>query len=222
MNKSNASPELTNQILEIKNCMNTQRTNFEVSHVHITKYWLLGFIEGDGSFSLGRANLSPTFSIKLTESQLPLLIEIKKYLESNLGFDNYSVQKLEFSSIIAIGKGKAVNNCKPLATLTIINIHVLNNYFMPFFEECEFISKKGKDFNDLKIICQAIYTGAYRVKRIKDLILKLSLTMNNYRLSTFTGKVEQMSLSEIKEIIEAETTIEHLNDGTQIDIETKN
>lgn len=221
INKSHLSPELTNQILEIKNGMNTQRTSFEVSHVYITKYWLLGFIEGEGSFSLGRANLSPTFSIKLTESQLPLLIEIKKYLESNLGFDNYSVQKLEFSSVMAIGKGKAVNNCKPLATLTIINIHVLNNYFIPFFEECEFISKKGKDFNDLKIICKAIYIGAYRVKRIKDLILKLSLTMNKYRLSTFTGKVEQISLSEIKEITEAKATIEHLNDGTQIDIETK-
>jgi hypothetical protein len=78
------------------------------------------------------------------------------------------MQKLNSSSIISIGKNKAVNNSKPLATLTIKNIHFLNNYFIPFFNECEFISKKGLDFNDFKIICNAVYIGAYRVERIKN------------------------------------------------------
>lgn len=219
--RTNLSKELINQILELKNSMNTQRTNFELSQINISKSWLLGLIEGDGSFSLNRVNLEPVFSIKLTESQLPLLVEIKKYLENNLGFDQYSMQKLNSSSIISIGKSKAVNNSKPLATLTIINIHVLNNYFIPFFNECKFISKKGLDFNDFKIICNAIYIGAHRVKYIKDLIIKLSYTMNNYRLSTFLGKIEPISLSEINEIINAKATIEYLNDGLQIDIETK-
>jgi LAGLIDADG endonuclease len=119
--------------------MNTKRTNFELLQVNISKSWLLGFIEGESSFSLNRANLYPIFSIKLTESQLPLLIEIKKYLENNLGFDPYSKQKLNYYSIIAIGKTKGVKNSKPFVTLIIINIHVLNNYFIPFFNECEFI-----------------------------------------------------------------------------------
>jgi Cytochrome c oxidase subunit III/LAGLIDADG endonuclease len=220
-NRTKLSKELINQILNLKNNMNTKRTNFELLQVKISKSWLLGFIEGDGSFSLNRANLYPIFSINLTESQLPLLIEIKKYLENNLGFDAYSKQKLNSSSIIAIGKTKGVNNSKPFVTLIIINIHVLNNYFLPFFNECEFISKKGLDFNDFKIISKAIYIGAHRVKHIKDLIIKLSYTMNNYRLSTFLGKVESINLSEINEIIKAKATIEYLNDGLQIDIETK-
>jgi hypothetical protein len=120
-----------------------------------------------------------------------------------------------------IGNGKAVNNSKPLATLTIKNIEFLNNYFVPFFSECKFISKKGLDFNDFKIICKAIYIGGYRIEKIKNLILKLSLTMNNYRLSTYLGKVEPISTSEINEILNAKATIEHLNDGRLIDIETK-
>lgn len=128
--------------------MNTQRTNFELSQINISKSWLLGFLEGDGSFSIYRRTLEPVFSIKLTESQLPLLIEIKNYLENNLGFDQFSIQKLNLSSIIYIGKNKAVNNSKPLATLTIINKHVLNNYFIPYLNECKFISKKGLDFNE--------------------------------------------------------------------------
>jgi len=165
--------------------------------------------------------MTPVFSIKLTESQLPLLIEIKKYLENNLGFDEYSKQKLICSSVISIGKGKAVNNCKPLATLTIKQVPVLNNYLLPFLSECDFISKKGLDFKDFKIICKAIYIGAYRIEKIKDLIIKLSYTMNNYRLSTFVGKIESISLSEINELINAKATIEYLDDGLQLDIETK-
>lgn len=221
INRTDLSKELINKILDIKNNMNTQRTNFELSQVIISKSWLLGFIEGDGSFSLSRTTIEPVFSIKLTESQLPILIEIKKYLENNLGFDSYSMQKLNSSSIISIGKNKAVNNSKPLATLTIKNIHFLNNYFIPFFNECEFISKKGLDFNDFQIICNAVYIGAYRVERIKNFIIKLSFTMNNYRLSTYLGTVEPISISEINEIINAKATIEHLSDGRQIDIETK-
>ena len=219
--RTGLSKELISQILDLKNIMNTQRTNFKLSQFIISKSWLLGFIEGDGSFSLRRTTIDPVFSIKLTESQLPLLIEIKKYLKNNLGFDTYSMQKLNSSSIISIGESKAVNNSKPLATLTIKNIHVLNNYFIPFFNECEFISKKGLDFNDFKIICKAVYIGAYRVKIIKDLIIKLSFTMNNFRLSTYLGTVEPMSIHEKYEIINAKATIEHLSDGRQIDIETK-
>jgi hypothetical protein len=76
--------------------------------------------------------MEPVFSIKLSESQLSLLNAIKEYLKNNLGLDTYSLNKLEYSSVISIGKGKAVNNSKPLATLTIKNTHFLNNVFMPF------------------------------------------------------------------------------------------
>lgn len=135
--RTNLTKELINQILELKNNMNTKRTNFKMSQVIISKSWLLGFIEGDGSFSLNRIIIEPVFSIQLTESQLPLLLEIKKYLENNLGFDSYSIYKLNNSSIISIGKSKAVNNSKPMVSLKIKNIHILTNYLIPFFSECE-------------------------------------------------------------------------------------
>jgi hypothetical protein len=70
------------------------------------------------------------------------------------------MQKLN-SSIIAIGKNKAINNSKPLATLTIkktYNFKIITLY--PFKMRREFISKKGLDFNDFKIICKAINIGA--------------------------------------------------------------
>lgn len=226
--------ELINQILDIKNNMNNSsggRKNLEISllslgntggyEFNISKEWLLGFIEGDGSFSLSRKTMEPVFSIKLSESQLFLLNAIKEYLKNNLGLETYSLNKLGYSSVISIGKGKAVNNSKPLATLTIKNTHFLNNVFIPFFDENKFISKKGLDFKDFKIICHAIFIGAYRRERIKGLLIKLSMTMNNFRLSTYEGEKVKISLAEIHEILDASETIVHLSDGRELDINTK-
>lgn len=165
--------------------------------------------------------MEPVFSIKLSESQLFLLNAIKEYLKNNLGLETYSLNKLGYSSVISIGKGKAVNNSKPLATLTIKNTHFLNNVFIPFFDENKFISKKGLDFKDFKIICHAIFIGAYRRERIKGLLIKLSMTMNNFRLSTYEGEKVKISLAEIHEILDASETIVHLSDGRELDINTK-
>ena len=49
--------ELADRIIELKNSMNTKRTNTILPKEHkitITKSWLLGFIEGDGSFFISR------------------------------------------------------------------------------------------------------------------------------------------------------------------------
>lgn len=76
----------------------------------------------------------------------------------------------------------------------------------------EFITKKGKDFLDFKIICKAVYTGAYYRQEIKSLILKLSYTRNNLRLSSYSGSLESLSQDERDLLINARPTIEHLND----------
>jgi hypothetical protein len=106
INRSKLTEELIFNLLDLKDNNNSKRTNFDmpVNHTCITKNWLLGFIEGDGSFSLGRDKLEPVFSIKLTENQSPVLIKIKEYLENNLGFDKYSIFKLKCSSIWALHK----------------------------------------------------------------------------------------------------------------------
>ena len=52
--KNLKADKVKDKILELKNKMNTNRIHFdrpENSKIVITKSWLLGFIEGDGSFS---------------------------------------------------------------------------------------------------------------------------------------------------------------------------
>jgi hypothetical protein len=160
------------------------------------------------------------FGLVLTERQLPVLEKIKEFLSNNLGFDSYSLFKLNFSSAISITHQKARNNSKASVLILIKNIHILNNYFVPYLSDMQFITKKGKDFEDFKLICRLLYTGAHKDNDIKSLILKLSLTMNNYRLSTSSERVEPLSSSEIDTLVNAVPLVEHLEDGRQRDLST--
>lgn len=226
LNRDKNLNPVNNKILELKNKMNTNRIHFdrsENSKIIITKNWLLGFIEGDGSFFLRRDTLTPTFSIELSGVQLPVLVKIKEFLESSaLGFDTYSLYKLKNSSTIAINLNKArSSNGKSSVSLIIKNIYFLNNYLIPLFANRKFLTKKGEDFHDFQIICQNIYVGAHRKEEIRSLILNLSNTMNNFRLSTYKGAVKSLSLEEIEKLLSTTPTVEYLLDGRVIDSATK-
>jgi len=166
--------------------------------------------------------LRPTFSVENTGVQLPVLLKIKEFLESSLGFDKYSLYKIKNSSIISITtvKSRRVNS-RSSVFLSINNINVIYNYLIPFFSDVEFLTKKGKDFHAFKIISKAVYEGAYRIEEIRSLILKLSNTMNNFRLSTYKGVVQYLNKEELNKLITAAPTIERLIDGRVRDKITK-
>jgi hypothetical protein len=179
--------DLISKILNLKEGMNNGRTEFNMPDNHqikITDYWLLGLIEGEGTFSIAREKLRPIFQLLFTAAQRPLLEEIKNYLINNLGFDRFSLWKLNNSSIIGIYEMKPKGNSKPTVCLEIRNINVLHNYFIPFLTNLSFLTKKRLDFADFTLICKALYAGAHKNSKIKELIIKLSLGMNDFRLST--------------------------------------
>ena len=222
----NLNPDsIKDRILRLKNNMNTNRILFdrpENSKIVITKSWLLGFIEGDGSFFLRRDNLTPIFSLENSAVQLPVMLKIKEFLEASLGFDTFSLYKVKNTNTIAIASIKARTiNSKSTVSITIQNINVLNNYLIPFFENEEFLTKKGKDFYDFKIICKVIYKGGHRIEKIRALILNLSNTMNNFRLSTYNGEVKDLTQEDLEILLNAEATIIRLSDGRVIDSSTK-
>ena len=213
---------LIDQLLTFKKGMNKNRINFNFPKDHnivISDYWLLGLIEAEGSFYLDRSKFQPTFIIGLSKVERPVIEKIKEYLENNLGFDKYSMFKLKNSSAIAIIGNEEIDNARLLIRFRISNTNILTNYFIPFFNNMIFITKKSKDFNDFKIICNAIYNGVHRDEEIKSLILKLSYTMNNYRLSSNSDpeKISHLSKESLDRIINAKPSITHLSDGRQLD-----
>ena len=120
----------------------------------------------------------------MTADQKPLMIAIKKYLTERLCFDVYSLFKLNNSELISINDVASKDNAKPQVFIGIENIRILMNYLLPYLKSLHFLTKKFKDFKDLILICYVIYHKLYRNIEIRDLILKLSYNMNNFRLSS--------------------------------------
>lgn len=114
---------------------------------------------------------------------------------------------------------KAVKKSKPLVGLYINNLHFINNYLLPFFNSGKFFSKKYKDLKDFNIITTAIYRGTHLNKSLKSTILKLSYTMNNFRLSS--NEIGYISEAEKDFLINAKPSIEHLNDGRELNISSQ-
>lgn len=198
--------ELSSKILKLKLGMNKGRNEFSMPDNHkikITKHWLLGLIEGEGSFSITKDKLRPNFQILFTAAQRPLLEAIKKFLISNLGFDRFSLWKIVNSSIIGICEMKAKGNSKPTVSLEIRDIRVLHNFFLPFLSSMSFISKKRLDF---VLICRVLFVGGQKDSKIKEIIKKLLLTMNDFRLSSYKGVQHKALTSEELTLLKEVTT----------------
>src|SRR5690606_14911605 len=95
---------------------------------------------------------------------------------------------------------KARGGSKPAVRFIIKNLYILHNYFLPFFDRNEFLTKMGKDYSDLKLICNLKYNGAHCDEEIAGLLLKLSYTMNNFRLSNAKEEVEPLSNEEVEKL----------------------
>lgn len=89
-NRDQLNDELVSEILKIKNQMNNSRTNyiFPAEHqIRITSYWLLGFVEGEGSFNVSRKKMEPAFVVALNDKEFPVIRKIREFLLENLRFD---------------------------------------------------------------------------------------------------------------------------------------
>lgn len=206
------SPDLINKLLKIKEGINKGRsadqTVMPKEHkINITGYWLAGLIDGEGSFSMTRGRqLRLCFQLLFTASQKPLLEAIKTFLVNNLELDEFSLWKIANSSIIGIFEIKAKGNSKPTVCLEIRNISFLHNCFIPFLSNFPLLSKKSLDFSDFILICQAIYRGGHKDDLIRELLVRLSLRMNDYRLSTFEGESKSsLSSEEFAKLLAAST-----------------
>lgn len=182
----------------MKNKMNKNRTNFlmDINHINTTNYWLLGLIEREGYIHIWRNDIIPVFSLVMTKIQLSVFYKIREFLFNNLGFNSNDKIKLKNSSAISINIQKVRNNSKENIVLMIKNINIIYNYLIPFLERLKFFSKKSKDFEDFKIISKIVYYRAHKKEDIKSLILRLFYSMNNFRLSTYNGKIPKDYLNE--------------------------
>lgn len=141
----NSREQNINKIISLKESMNRKRIDYllPLDHIKITSYWLLGLIEGEGSFHLIRASLAPSFSLSLTAvRRKPVLEKIKEFLLLQL--DEYSLIKAVNTKLINISSEPASGNTKAKVKILVNQIDYINNIFIPFLDGLQFQSEARK------------------------------------------------------------------------------
>ena len=191
------SLELREKLIELKDQMNKNRIDFNQPKGHsiyITPYWFLGFVEGDGYFSVNPKTCTLKFGIGQSSQEIGVLEAIQKFL---LGLPGKYTIKRSNSNLVKL---EAYNQAKgrdhrPMAYITVNQTDFLTNVLIPFFDNLIWLSKKKKDYQDWRLILFILKQGKHFTDEGKKVISLIAKRMNNYRLSTVPKRDDPLGVS---------------------------
>ena len=185
--KNNNNNDLIEKILSIKNSVNRKRISFTQPKNHkiiITPYWLLGFIEGEGTFFV-RKTIALGFGISQTKSELNVLETIKIFLLNLPGVMDLNINKENTKVVQCYIESKAKNErSKPMVNIRITDLNYIKKVLVPFLNNLTWFSKKEQDYKDWKIILAFICEGKHFTKEGEEVIYLINRGMNIRRLTT--------------------------------------
>lgn len=187
-NTIDSRDDVLSTIDKIKEGMNKGRSYeiYDSNNTNITIYWLLGFIEGEGSFNVVKDEFITTFSLGQVSKDRPLLEKIVEFLISYAG--KFYIKK---NSIGIYDKTKDnFINQNPYSEIRSSNLDFLRKVLVPLLKDLHWLSKKHKDFVDWTFILELKAAGLHKTPEGKEIILKLCSQMNNNRLSTNNSNIE--------------------------------
>ena len=208
--KNKNSAELVEEIMALKNLMNKKRICFKqpVDHrIKITPYWLLGFVEAEGYFSVTSPSRL-TFGIGQTLSEINVLKAIKEFLLSLPG--SYKITRKDTNVVALDQDSKAKNEkSKPMARIQINKSDYILNVLVLFFDSLTWLSKKELDYNDWKLILTLKSQGKHFTEEGKEIISLISKRMNRNRLSTVSPQPKEIAIEErIQKLLAAPSNYE--------------
>lgn len=190
---SNKSLEVKKQIDDIISKMNNKRSDYEwpseiKREFKFSNYWLLGFVEGDASFSIrSKGNFSLVFNISQSSRDLALMTELKNYLNSLSDAQSVNIKgRRSFLGSVSLSVSERVNkpNSNPQASIFVYNTKFINTVLIPLFDSLVWQSKKWLDFKDWKQVAKLKEKGLHFTDEGRKLITCIIGQMNSNRLST--------------------------------------
>jgi len=136
--------------------------------------WLLGLIEGDGTFSFN--GVVPRLAIQLNFRQEYVLKAVQAF------FGGVGNLRIEAPRSHVTSEGSYLS--ASMVILEFNQIAFLRNVIVTAFKGLSLLTKKGLDFADWSICVELYFTGRHTLQPGNDLILLLKSRMNNNRLST--------------------------------------
>lgn len=165
-------------IKKLKNSMNSGRVDLKVSElrkltnqVSINFWWLLGFVEGEGTF--GYKHLVPYFQVAQHKKNLFVLKAIESFLLK------LPLQNTEDNQEINVHF--ALNTRTGVYSMSILSIDAIFYYIVPCFIFMSFNTRKSLDFKYWVISVIMHKYGYYYLPEGKKLALQISLATNKFR-----------------------------------------
>lgn len=177
--------------------MNLQRQiyNYDlISAIIINPFWLLGFIEAEGTF--GFKNLSPYFQIGQHIRSSRVLNAIDNYLQLLPKSFTFS-QRSKMPRI-----HKTLNSRTSVSVISIVNIDALYDYLMFFFLDMPFQTRKAEDFYYWSLVLHWHKLGYFYLPEGRILVYKISQYTNKGRYSTNPNRLLAFSLSDINQVLD--------------------
>jgi hypothetical protein len=216
--------DLYSKILELKNSMNVNRVSYVLPaghNIRITGNYLVGLLEGDGSFYFNKNDITVRVSLVTTTPNKVLLEKIREFLLSHL--DEYSGMLGSTTKLFNITDKKIKGDNKPISVLEIYQVDYICNILIPYFDKIQFRTKKYKDYIDFRTLAFLALDGKYLTEKGKELMIKLGDTMNNNRLSTNSNPltIDMSTKSELDLLIKSKPLIEVDSEGRAMIIHEK-
>ena len=186
--------DIFSEIENIKNSINSNRTNYEgynLTNDMINKNWLVGFVEGDGTFYFSHSSV--VFGITKKDHPPKILEAIAQYLHHNIPLIP------PYGNLIIPNKPNCIiKNNKNAFQLVITDKDVLFQYIYPFFRNLSFYSRKGIDFSIWSLVLYIVIHGYHNLAKGREILLKLANNMNSKRY--FSDISDFIEVDEIKNL----------------------
>ena len=206
-NKSSSSQTLESDITIVKDIitqMNSGRTIYNYSLIPsltINPFWLLGFIEAEGTASGGFKNLIPYFQLGQHSRNLIVLENIINYLISLPKGFVFSRFKTTLKLSNTFHKSTNVN------VIALSNIDALHDYLTPFLLTMSFQTRKGIDFVYWSLALNLHKFGYFYVPEGRSLVKNISNSINTARYSNKKTSAILPSLETINNVLSLDLPI---------------
>jgi hypothetical protein len=151
-------------------------------NIVIKPYWLLGFIEGEGCFSIQKhakyLTINSSFILIKTIEQKPVMEAIQTILNNLEPSSDTKVKLIVQENNIYIQKAK------PTIRVYVTDYNFITNYLIPFLDRLVFSSIKELDYLDWKSVIKIKALKKHLTEEGSEVIKLIISRMNQNRKST--------------------------------------
>ena len=164
--------------------INKEQLDYLEKKVSINLWWLLGFVEGEGTF--GYKHLVPYFQLAQHKKNLFVLKAIESFLKELFSDSSSAIGDKEFKIDYAL------NSQTGVYSMTVLKMDTLYNYIVPLFNSMPFYTRKALDFYYWAISVIIHKYGYYYLPDGKKIALQISQSTNKYRYTSARSKGDKV------------------------------